>query len=302
MRRGRRALRSLLRRAQDGSAALAARSPLQPRLRVLSAGCGFFGDVFMTLNGLRWAERHGIDAEVRWGRRCLYHDPARGPDAWRTFFRQGLFRFGRGPLRLPVPLPFSPDAHLFEPYPGLGVRRSVSRAIAAWCEPVPAIAEEAGAAWAQSFGDTAPLGVHVRLTDAAQGFEGRTAPPIEAFLEAARRELGRLGDRPIFLATDDEGAVDRFRTAFGDRVVSRDALRSADGRSVHGHYDGGVAGSPHRKGVEVLVDALLLARSAHLLRTHSRVSQYVLCPQPDLTFTDLGTPGPGRDPSWWLRE
>jgi hypothetical protein len=109
-------------------------------------------------------------------------------------------------------------------------------------------------------------------------------------------------DGTVFLATDDERIVEAFDRRYGNRhLLVRPSLRSKDGTSLHGHYDAGVPGSPIQKGADVLKDALILARCNHLIRSHSRVTCYSLCINPDLGFTDLSLDVDGIDRTPWLR-
>lgn len=293
---------TMMRRIQDGCIAALGNSPLKPLLQIKSGGCGFFGDVFLALNGIRFAERHGMAARVCWGSRSLYHDVEREPNAWDYYFRSNAFDFsGTGDRRFGA-LPYRPGADTFEPYDGMTVRASVNQAIGNWCRPrgdVTAVVDEFVE---RHFQDGATLGVHVRLTDAAAGHEDRKTVGLEHFVDATSDWLGRNPGGRVFLAADDERVVSRFSEVFAGRVIAQSCLRSTDGTSLHGHYDGGVVGRPYRKGFEVLVDALLLARCNHLIRTHSRVTCYSLCVAPSLTWTDLDVVQFGVDRTPWLRD
>lgn len=260
-------------------------------LKITPGNAGFFGEVFCVLNGLRLAEHHGLVAEIAWGPGSLYFEQGytQDGDAWRSFFARSLFDFRKpGDSRSPLFwLRLKPGAHDFVPYPGLSTRLSLKKALHEWCQPKPDIATEADAAWSRLAKGRDMLGVHIRLTDAAAGLENRKAVAKEHFFAAADGWLKDHPDAGIFLATDESQIVSAFEGRYGERVTYQACLRSVDGTSVHGHYDPGVGGSPYRKGREVLVDALLLARCAHLLRTHSRVTAFSLCWSPNLTYRDL---------------
>ncbi|UAB78976.1 hypothetical protein INR77_04565 [Erythrobacter sp. SCSIO 43205] len=146
------------------------------------------------------------------------------------------------------------------------------------------------------------LGVHVRLTDAAAGQENRKSVGLRDVFEAVGRWLKTNADGQIFLATDDQRAIALFQEHYSDRVIFQDCLRSTDGTSIHGHYDTGVEGSPYLKGLEVMIDALLLARCDHLIRTHSRVTCFTLCWNTALSYTDLELELFGENRTPWLYE
>lgn len=295
----------------EGAITTLGRTPGLAGLKITPGRAGFFGEVFCALNGLRLAERSGLSAQMAWGPDSLYYDSAHAVagDAWRSFFAQSHFDFRTGAecgagLRDPlVYLPYKPGANDFEAYPELSARASVGKALHAWCQPHPEIAAEADAVWSQlTKGRAEMLGVHIRLTDAAAGKEGRNTVKLDHFFAAADDWLDTHPEAGLFLATDESHITEAFKDRYGVRVAFQDCLRSEDGTSIHGHYDAGVAGSPYQKGREVFVDALLLARSSHILRTHSRVTVFSLCWAPDLSYRDLEYEVTGALRTAWLHD
>lgn len=280
--------------------------PSLATLRIAPGHAGFFGEVFCALNGLRMAEKHGLAARMAWGPESRYFEPhhAHDGDIWSAFFATSHFDF-RPKAGTKEPLfsvTLKPGAHDFAPYEGLSIRRSVGLALRAWCQPHSKIAKAVDEARAQLFAGRPMLGVHIRLTDAAAGFEGRQTVPLEKFFQAADSWLSEHSAAGIFLATDEMRIVAAFEARYGSRVTFQSCLRSEDGTSIHGHYDCGVAGSPYQKGREVFIDALLLADTAHVLRTHSRVTAFSLCWNPNLTYHDLEREVLGIDRTPWLQE
>ena len=257
-------------------------SPLLRRveLRILSGSCGLFGDFFMALDGLLFCEKAGLAGRPHWNRRSLYFDAARGDNAWDLFFE---------PITRPerkLSLPYFPSARHFQRDADRSARQVAASAVARFGRARPELLEMACRFMDENLQGGDYIGVHVRGTDARAGVEGRhvEASAIEAALD---EEISKHPSRAIFLATDEQAAVSAFRDRWGDRVRVRSCIRSSDGRSVHGHYDQGQAGSAYQKGVDVVVDALLLAWGKHLIRGHSRVTMYSLALNPDLTFTDV---------------
>lgn len=289
-----------MRKLQNDLVASAARARLYSGLVLRPGTAGFFGEVFITLNGLRLAEKLGVAARVEWGAGVPYFEAERGPNAWDYFFEQSAFEFAQARPRLPLWLPYRPGAEDFDPYSGLSVRASAGRALHAWCRPRPEISDEVTAFAAAHFKAGKTLGVHVRFTDAAAGRENRKTVDIDTYFAEANRWLDNAADGVIFLAADDQRVVEAFAARYPGRTVHQECLRSTDGTSIHGHYDAGVAGSPYRKGYEVLVDALLLARCDHIVRTHSRVTCFTLCWNLALTYTDLEKTILGIDRTPWL--
>lgn len=270
------------------------------RLRIPSRGCGFFGDLFMTLNGLRFAELCGADASVVWGQNSLYFDASSGQNAYRYFFEQAEFDIRTPRSRLSLDMKYRPTADTFRRYDGLSVRASLRRALAKYCVVRKEIADAVETFVRDEFSNLT-LGVHIRMTDAATGAENRKVAAIDLYKYHADKWVNRNPDGRVFLATDDERIVEEFGNRYRERLVVRKSLRSTDGTSLHGHYDIGVAGSGLIKGQDVLTEALILSRCNYLVRSHSRVTCYTLCVNPALEFTDLSLEIDGVDRTPWLR-
>ena len=293
---------NLLRSLHDAAFAVLLRLPLSVELQVQPGLAGFFGEVFITLNGLRQAELYRKRAIVRWGPGSPYFEMKRGPNAWACFFQATEFDFSDARSGAALSLQYRPGGHDFISYGGLNTRQSVARALRAWCQPLPEISNAVDTFSMAHFRHGQMLGVHVRLTDVAAGAEGRQTVGLEQIMAAVDAWLAKKPDGGIYLASDDQRAIAAFGQRYTGRIAFQDCLRSQDGTSIHGHYDVGVSGSPYQKGREVLIDALLLARCNHLIRTHSRVTAFSLCWNLDLTYRDLEREILGIDRTPWLHE
>lgn len=293
-------MRGILRNIHDAAYVSFLHLPLAMELQIQPGSAGFFGALFITLNGLRLAELYGKSAKVLWGSSSPYFEVSRGSSAWDYFFEISEFNFSKDRGNPKLIVPYRPSAHNFTAYNGLTVRESVIRALRAWCQPRYEITDAVSEFALLHFGQRPMLGVHVRLTDAAAGYEARETVGIEKFMFAVDSWLESQPNGGIFLASDDQRVVTSFEERYGGRLVWQECLRSKDGKSVHGHYDDGVAGSPYRKGREVLIDALLLARCNHMIRTHSLVTAFSLCWNPNMTYRDLEKECLGIDCTPWL--
>ena len=94
-------------------------------------------------------------------------------------------------------------------------------------------------------------------------------PEIDAYTE-------EHGPCRILIGTDQDQFVDRMRERYGDRVVSRDAIRARGVRNPFEIQDG----QGYRKGEDVLIDCLLLSRCDHLLKCTSAVGEFALYFEP----------------------
>ena len=292
----------LKRTIYDSAFATLLRVPFVDELLVQPGLAGFFGEVFITLNGIRLAELNRKLARVYWGKYSPYFEPEISKNAWSSFFMCSDFDFRVKRRALGLTLPYRPGSRAFLPYAGLSVRQSLGRALQEWCKPRPEIVAAVDAFACQAeFDSRQMLGVHIRRTDVVAGAEGRRTVGLEDFTHAIDDWLSCTPNGGIFLASDDQNVIEYFTTHYPGRVASQDCLRSQDGNSIHGHYDTGVAGSPYNKGREVLIDALLLARCAHLVRTHSRVTAFSLCWNPSLGYRDLEREVIGINRTPWLQ-
>lgn len=257
-------------------------------LEIKTGRAGFFAEVFMTLNGIRLAERYGLRAKVIWGEASPYFDHIARSNAWTEFFENDTFDFSKSKRRLMPVIPYRPGAHHFVPYEDLTVRKSVSQAIGNWCRPRPDITKRADDLIKSSrAGDKRVLGVHIRRTDTIPGHDMRRSVDVTSFENAIDERLSQNQFDTIYLATDDQEIADQFKLKYKDRVKLQPCMRSQDGNSIHGHYDQGTEGDPTEKGREVLIDAIVLANCDFLIRTHSSVTLYSLCLNPELKFLDL---------------
>ena len=296
------------------------------RIRVNHSNAGFFAQVTFALNQLRYAEANRLLPVVYLGPHAedgpnAFHDPARGENVWDYYFEPvaGLdheevlrrLRDEDDPLAsehiVDLPNAFLWYLHAYDPdsiynYPyghyrdveELGPwyerqRRKARPYLAKYVRPKPHIRAAVEEFWRQRLAGCDVVGVHMRgsdkgSADGAPRFMRKLEPEayfphIDRFLEGAR-------DGRIFLATDQSQYVERARARYGDRLVVRDALRAdafGEGTNPFQWRDG----RGYRKGEEVLVDCLLLARSDLLLHCTSAVGEYALYFNPELRGLDL---------------
>ena len=101
------------------------------------------------------------------------------------------------------------------------------------------------------------------------------------FFREVDRALSRNRSAKIFLATDSPAILRRYVSRYGDKVMTFEATRCADGLSVFWEVGGAEIGR------EVLIDALLLARSDLLVHGISNVAFAALCFAPELEHIDI---------------
>ena len=270
---------------------------------------GFCALITYALNGVRRAlELNRVpvvvfDAEHN----PRFYDPAHGPNVWEYFFdpvagmsyaefraRQAeegwsVHRFTfdeilkhhlRDPDRIATFWSYDEPK---DPAAWMTAKRALGRRmVSKYVRVKAAVRERADAFFRDYLQGSYLLGVHIRGTDFAY------AEPIapELYFDAIRSHARAraLDSYKIFLATDQEQFVERFRAEFGDRLVASDCLRST---SAVAPFNLPVARSPYRLGEEVLIDVLLLSRSDHVLKGPSAVGEYALWFAPRLDCTDF---------------
>lgn len=253
---------------------------------IASRPCGFFGNFFITLNGLAYCDRIGATGIPLWDRDCLYLDGPDSGNVWDTFFyspeRSGT------PIKPHPALPrYFATAHHMPAYQAPSPRLAAHRLMNRFAEPRVDLTDACDQFVRDEFRGCPAVGVHVRGTDARQGIEDRATVPSETIHVEIAERLQQAPDSVLFIATDETSILRTFQDRYGSRVRYRECVRSLDGRSIHGHYDAGVTASGLDKARDVVLDALILARCDFLIRTHSAVTTYSLCRNPSLPYVDL---------------
>lgn len=256
---------------------------------VRGAPCGFFGNMFMTLNGLRLCEVAGVTGRPLWGRESLYFERQHGENVWEYYFEKSdnkeddLRARASGDVFV-----FKPDAMDIENYyPGLDSRQTYRLVIEKYVHLKQDLLEDIDTIANAYFLGERVLGVHCRLTDNYRGYESRYPHSVDEYLVCTDECLDAYGLNRIFLASDSNHALRIFRKRYGKRVIALEGIRSDDYTSVHGHYDKGVAASGYRKGFEVIRDAYLLSKACHLIGAPSKVTKFSLSLNGELDLTEV---------------
>ena len=147
--------------------------------------------------------------------------------------------------------------------------------VAAWVRVRPSIRAQADAEWQRiTQGATSVIGVHLRGTDK---FVMPKVPPeryyalIDAFLSS------HGAGAKLLLATDDAGYQRAVIERYGAHRVAQlhdGKVRRAEGQAAIWREHS--ADAAHAKGLEVLLDTLLLSKCDFLLKAASAVSEFAL--------------------------
>ena len=121
------------------------------------------------------------------------------------------------------------------------------------------------------------LAVHFRGTDYKENYKNHPiAVKLEEEIEIAKQAIDKEGFQRIFIASDEEEAVKRFKDEFGDIVVYySDTIRSADGKAVHDTIHNR-QNDRYLLGYEVLRDAWTMSQCDGLVAGVSNVSFFAM--------------------------
>jgi hypothetical protein len=150
--------------------------------------------------------------------------------------------------------PWIPRGHAMHGRSSMEVYRYLS---AKYLRPQPDIASEVEAFWREHLAGSPTIAVHLRGSDKISEVVnlGVLTADLERRLQDA---LGAQRDARIFLLTDATTTLDRYRAAYGKRLVATECRRTTVVQGLHFAPD--LPADRRRLGIEVLKDALLAAR------------------------------------------
>ncbi|MDP3719154.1 MAG: nodulation protein NodZ [Acidobacteriota bacterium] len=212
----------------------------------------------------------------------LYYDPAAGANWWEYYFEPVTIASSRKAIDRIVP-PWQHDD--FAEYVELDMPRDVAAGIVKRHVRIrESMRNQVDRYWVAHADGAGMIGIHYRGTDK---WEGAPPVPYEAVAAAVREASVAVGDAhcKIFVATDEQAFLDYMLTAYPGQVVYRQMPRSVDGHPIHK-----APGDGFRKGEDAVIDCLLLARCAQLVRTDSDLGLFATFFNPDLPVRLLGTP------------
>jgi len=246
---------------------------------------GLFSEVAAVVGCLAHYEaRPGLYAGLRvdFQDHGLYYEPAAGANWWEYYFEPVVIPPASDAIERKVPTWQHDD---FAEYVELEMPRDVAAAvIKRHIRVKESVQNEVDRYWAEATKGTGAIGIHYRGTDKWEGAPPVPYDAVTAAVREARVAAGAARGR-IFVATDEQAFLDHMRAAFPGDVVSREMPRSVDGTALHK-----MAGNGFRKGQDAVIDCLLLARCAQLIRTDSDLGLFATFFNPDLPVRLLGTP------------
>ncbi len=232
---------------------------------------GFFGHLSMCIAIFQYCERYGFTPHVR----CTspnYVDPERGPDWLEYYFDKPEANSSRKSL---ARLKYTTTMYDVNTLLGLDVRPGTSiedalRVFNRYLTIKPHIVETVERFW-KNLGSNRPVvGIHYRGTD--KSLEAPRVSPEHCLMVLRRYIEKNTNITAVFVASDEQSFIDLIKKSIKELpVFSRDDhSRSRDRQPVH-HVSVSEGGG-YAKGEDALVNALLLAKCATLIRTTSLLS------------------------------
>ncbi len=270
-------------------------------LRLRPIPSGIFSNVNEVIEQARLAENGGYRFFIDWSVSC-YRDPDEAGDPWEYYFEQSF------PDVTPDPdapdLPGGPQIactrdNIITPRLQDGNcnplllprdRFASARLLHQYVRVKPDIQQQVEAFRAAHWRDKM-IGLHIRGPGrlhggagelrAALGAEG--AVPFQPFFDQADRILSLMPDAGVFVCSDSQPVIDVVRDRYGDKVVDYPAIRSEFGEMHAGHPENqGQSFPPKRLGLDMIIEALLLARCDVFVHGNSNVANFVLSYDPYL--------------------
>lgn len=250
---------------------------------------GFFVRVTTVLAQSSWAEKRGIPWFVEGNATTdPYFDAARFDDNWLEYFaaptdvrpskdrEAGVIQLSCGSAFRIYHYEMNRRHSIYPSTMQQAVlaRAAHSEQLKRWFRIQPEIVTAAQMMWNTTLERTialslppAVLGVHMRGTDK---FIGRRVLPDEYWplIDAWRSQCRGV----IFLATDDPTYAAAAKTRYGDVLLEQDTVL----RSQTNIFLDSAHGTPHAKGLQVLVDMLVLSKTHFLLKSNSAVAEFAV--------------------------
>jgi hypothetical protein len=269
---------------------------------------GMFSNVNEVVQQLYLAEREGYRFVIDWTNSC-YADPAEVRDPWEYYFEQPFSGCDQDATDLPllpggqpvacakhnIITPREIDgecAPLLLPTDRVLPHRIISRYLRLQPRVTELVESFAGMNDMDDF-----IGLHIRGAGRIHGGVPRLREhlpknrgvPLSTYFSQVDAAMDELRCEKLFVASDSEFVISECRARYQDRIICFPSQRSDFGE-MH------VAGKPENRGLsfdkpglglEVLVEALLLAKSRLFVHGNSNLVNFVLCFNAALKHRDV---------------
>ncbi|MEO0344011.1 MAG: hypothetical protein AAF198_11305 [Pseudomonadota bacterium] len=271
------------------------------RLRLRPSPSGIFSNVNEVVEQARIAENGGYSFFIDWSVSC-YRDPNRSEDPWAYYYEPCF----------PEVEPFADAENLpkgtvvactrdniITPRLQDGVckplllprdRFAAARLVHKYIRPKPYILDLVEGFCRENWQETM-IGLHIRgpgrldggAAKLRQAFGAKGEVPFQPYFDQTDRLLKIAPDAGIFVCSDSQPVIDRVRDRYGSKVVDYPAIRSEFGEMHANHPENkGERFPPYKLGLDVIVEAMLLANTQLFVHGNSNVANFVLSYDPHI--------------------
>lgn len=247
------------------------------------SGMGFFAELGVTLIKLYFADERGFVPYVHWGERYLYYEPdgIKGEKNAFLYYFKPVSEVKS--IKHACHVVNSDDSHYAQVkalYHAVSYDVSedyinaMARMLKKYIRYNDETREYLESQFGALLGDKKTVAVHYRGTDFNKGYNNHPIPvQAEQEIEKVKELLQQKDYEQIFLATDENAMVERFRQEFGDKVkVYEDTFRD-DGSGESIAFSKAERENHHYKlGLEVLRDQYTLTHCEGIVCGYSNIT------------------------------
>lgn len=246
-------------------------------------GIGFFAELGMTLIKLHYADDRGLVPYIHWGEGYVYYEPEgiRGEkNAFLHYFKPAseVSSIAHAAYVLDQEMWHCSQVKALYEAVSYEVSQEYIDAMARMLRKYIRYNDETEKylkdEYERLLGDKKTIAVHYRGTDFNKGYNNHPVPvKVEQEIEKVRELLRTKGYEQVFLATDENAVVERFRQEFGGMVkVYEDTYRD-DGSGESIAFSRSDRKNHHyRLGLEVLRDQYTLTRCEGIICGYSNIT------------------------------
>ena len=251
--------------------------PGQMIYRINEFGCsnGFFSEFLFVLKKLLFSEARGFIPTVYWGEEFLYYEPQgiNGQvNAFRHYFKQISDIEDTSKASFVIT---ADDSHLDWVYNKYGCRAyeypdehidRLAKMAGKYIAYNDDLKKELANEYDRIMAGKKVLAVHFRGTDYRRGYNNHPVfVTAEEEIEEAKKIFDEKGYELLFLATDENEAVDLFKEAFGDRLRFFEDVKRGSEKDDSVAFSLKEPGNRYRLGYEVIRDQYFLTRAHGLV-------------------------------------
>ncbi len=245
--------------------------------------CGMFStwnDVLYLLYNYERGEYSGF--EVDFGDEGFYYDKDKGLNSWNYYCK---------PIQLGINKGY--ERHTYGDYPDRYdrtlTRFHIKYLICKYIHIKPEIKDLVEKFCKENFKNKFIITVHYRGTDKFYGESSFVSyKQMSNHIRAIIQKTNSRIKYKIFVATDEKKFIDYLIDKFGECNVcyNKQAERSIDGLPFHA-----INNNNYQKGLDAIVDCLILSKGDYLLRTDSNLSLWSTFFNPNIPFYKVNSNG-----------